>query len=162
MGFQLRYLKYKKMMVLKCCAQDVSKFGKPSSGHRTRKSQFSSQFQRRAALKDAQTPGQLHSPAMLVRLCSKSFKGFSSTWIEKFQIYKLGLEKAEEPENKPPTFVGSEKAREFWKSIYFSFIDYTKAFDWVDHNKMWEIQDGNTRPPYLPPEKPVGRLRSNS
>ena len=49
-----------------------------------------------------------------------------------------------------------EKAREFQKSIYCCFIDYTKAFDYVDHNKLWKIlRDGNTGPPYLPLEKPV-------
>ena len=49
-----------------------------------------------------------------------------------------------------------EKAREFQKNI--CFIDYTKAFDCVDHNKLWKIlRDGNTRPPDLPPEKSVCR-----
>jgi len=57
-----------------------------------------------------------------------------------------------------------EKAKEFQKNIYFCFIDYAKAFDYVDHNKLRKIlkKDGNTRPPYLPPEKPVCRSRSNS
>ena len=56
-----------------------------------------------------------------------------------------------------------EKARKFQKNIYFCFIDYTKAFDCVDHNKLWKIlRDGNTRPPYLPPEKLVCKSRSNS
>ena len=57
-----------------------------------------------------------------------------------------------------------EKAREFQKSIYFCFTDYTKAFDCVDHNKLWKIlkRDGNTRPLYLAPEKSVCRSRSNS
>ena len=56
-----------------------------------------------------------------------------------------------------------EKAREFQKNIYFCFIDYTKAFDCVDHNKLWKIlRDGNTSPPDLPPEKPACRSRSNS
>ena len=52
-----------------------------------------------------------------------------------------------------------KKAREFQKNIYFCFIDYAKAFDCVDHNKLWEIQKemGNTRPPDLPLEKPVCR-----
>ena len=55
------------------------------------------------------------------------------------------------------------KAREFQKNIYFCFIDYAKAFDSVDHNKLENSsRDGNTRPPYLPPEKPVCRSRSNS
>ena len=56
-----------------------------------------------------------------------------------------------------------EKAREFQKNIYFYFIDYTKAFDCVDHNELWNIlRDGNTRPPDLPLEKPVCRSGSNS
>ena len=56
-----------------------------------------------------------------------------------------------------------EKVRECQKNIYFCFIDYTKAFDCVDHNKLWEIlRVGNTRSPYLPPEKSVCRSRSNS
>ena len=56
-----------------------------------------------------------------------------------------------------------EKAREFQKNIYFCFIDYAKAFDCVDHNKLWKIlRDGNTRPPDLPLEKFVCRSGSNS
>ena len=57
-----------------------------------------------------------------------------------------------------------EKAREFQKNIYFCFIDYAKAFDCVDNDKLWKIlkRDGNTRPPDLPLEKPVCRLGSNS
>ena len=55
-------------------------------------------------------------------------------------MFKLDLEKAEEPEVKLPTFAGSsKKAREFQKNIYFCFIDYTKAFDCVDQNKLWKI-----------------------
>ena len=55
-------------------------------------------------------------------------------------MFKLVLEKAEEPEIKLPTFNGSsKKAREFQKNIYFCFIDYAKAFDCVDHLKLWEI-----------------------
>ena len=56
-----------------------------------------------------------------------------------------------------------EKAREFQKNIYFCFIDYAKAFDWVDHNKLENFsRDGNTRPPDLPLKKPVYRSGSNS
>ena len=54
-------------------------------------------------------------------------------------MFKLVLEKAEEPEIKLPTFAGSsKKAREFQKNIYFCFIDYAKAFDCVDHDKLWK------------------------
>ena len=56
-----------------------------------------------------------------------------------------------------------EKAREFQKSISCCFIDYAKAFDCVDHNKLENSErDGNTRPPDLPLEKPVCRSGSNS
>ena len=56
-----------------------------------------------------------------------------------------------------------KKATEFQKNIYFCFIDYAKAFGYVDHNKLWKIlRDGNTRPPDLPLEKPVCRSGSNS
>ena len=59
-------------------------------------------------------------------------------WTKNFQMFKLDLEKAEEPQIKLPAFVGSSK-REFQKNIYFYFIDYAKAFDYVDHNKLWKI-----------------------
>ena len=59
-----------------------------------------------------------------------------------------------------------EKGREFQKNLYFCCIDYAKAFDYVDHNKLCEIEnserDGNTRPPDLPLEKSVCRSGNNS
>ena len=66
-------------------------------------------------------------------------------------MFKLGLEKAEEPEIKLQTSAGSsfEKAREFPKNIYFCFIDYAKAFDCVDHNKLWKILKEMGIPDYL-------------
>ena len=54
-----------------------------------------------------------------------------------FQMFKQYLEKGEEPQIKLPTFAG--KGREFQKNIYFCFIDYAKAFDCMDHNKLWKI-----------------------
>ena len=57
-----------------------------------------------------------------------------------FQMFNLVLEKAEEPDIKLPTSTGSsKKARECQKNIYFYFIDYAKAFDCVDHNKLWKM-----------------------
>ena len=82
-----------------------------------------------------------------------------------FQMFKLDLEKAEEPEIKLPTFTGSSKKQESFRktsTIYFCFIDYAKAFDYLDHKKLENSsRDGNTRPPDLPPEKSVYRSRSN-
>ena len=57
----------------------------------------------------------------------------------------------------------TEKARKFQENIYLCFIDHTNAFDCMDHDKLWKIlRDGNTRPPYLPPDKLVCRSSSNS
>ena len=55
-------------------------------------------------------------------------------------MFKLDLEKAEEPEIKLPVSCWiTEHASKFQKNIYFCFINYTKAFDYVDHNKLWKI-----------------------
>ena len=65
-------------------------------------------------------------------------------------MFKLVLEKAEEPENKLPTSAGSsKKARKFQKNIYFCLIDYAKAFDCVDQNKLWKILKEMGIPDYL-------------
>ena len=76
----------------------------------------------------------------------------------------MDLEKAEEPEDQIANITWIiEKAREFQKNIYFCFIDYAKAFDCVDHGKLWKIlRDGNTRPLDLPLEKSVCWSGSNS
>ena len=61
-------------------------------------------------------------------------------WTENFQMFKLDLAEAEEPEIKLPKSVGSWKQQErSRKNIYLSFIDYAKASDCVDHNKLWKI-----------------------
>ena len=64
-----------------------------------------------------------------------------------FQMFKLVLEKGRGTKDQIANiFWIMEKAREFQKNIYFCFIDYAKAFDCVDHNKLWKIlRDGNTR-----------------
>ena len=59
-------------------------------------------------------------------------------WTINFQMFKLDLDKAEEPEIKLPTSTGSSKKREFQKNIYFCFIDYANTFDCVDHSKLWK------------------------
>ena len=74
-------------------------------------------------------------------------------WTMNFQMFKLDLEKAEEPEIKSSISVGSLKKQESSrKNIYFCFTDYTKAFDCVDHNQLLEnsLRDRNTGPPDLP------------
>ena len=96
------------MMLLTCCTHYDSKFGKLSNSHRTEKGQFPFQFQRKAMPKNVQTFIQLCSLYILAGLCSKFFKlGFNNMWTENFQMYKLNLEKAEEPEVKLPASIGS-------------------------------------------------------
>ena len=77
----------------------------------------------------------------------RSFKlGFNRLWNENFQMFQLGLEKAEETEIKLPTSTGSQKKQEnSRKNIYFCFIDYAKAFVWITTNcekflKRYEYQ----------------------
>ena len=150
-------------MLLKCCTQHDSKFGKLSSGHRTGKGQFSFQGQRRAIPKNVQTTLQLPSFHTLAKLCSKSFKlGFSSMWTEKLLDVQAGLRKGRGTRDQIINIcLIIQKSREFQKNIYFCFIDYAKAFDCVDHNKMWKILK-QTRPLHLSPEKPICRSRNNN
>ena len=54
-------------------------------------------------------------------------------------MFKLDIQKAEEPEIKLPTSAGSWKKQEFQKNVCFCFIEYAKAFDYVDHNQLWKI-----------------------
>ena len=118
------------------------------SDHRTEKSQFSFQSQWRAMPNNVQTTEHLHSFCILVMLCSKSFKlGFSSMWTKNFQMYKLGLEKAEEPEIKLPTSIGSErKQRNSRKTFSSASLTTLKPLTvWITTNcgkllKRWEYQ----------------------
>ena len=79
----------------------------------------------------------------------KKKPGFNSTWTVTFQMFKLDLEKAEEPEIKLPTSAGSLKKQESSKNIYFCFINYAKAFDCMDHNKPWKIIQEMGTPDHL-------------
>ena len=135
-------------MLWKCCTQYSCKFGKLSSGHRTGKGQFSFQSQRKAMPKNAQTTAQLHSSHTLVKYCSKFSKsGFNSPWTVNFQMFKLVLEKAEEPEIKLPASVGSsEKQESSRKTSTSALLIMPKPLTvWITTNcgkfwKRWEYQ----------------------
>ena len=137
MEFQLSYFKSWKMMLWKCCTQYVSKFGKLSSGRCTGKGQFSFQSQRKAMPKNIQITAQLnfisHSSKVMLKIVQP---GFNNMWTVNVQIFKLYLEKAE---IKLPTSIELSKEQESSRKTYFSFIDYAKAFEYVDHNKLWKI-----------------------
>ena len=104
---------------------------------------------------------QLCSFHMLLSLCSKSFKlGFSSIWTERFQIYRLDLEKAEEPEIKLSTPSGSRKKQESSrKTSTSSSLNTLYGSQQIVKNSK---RGGNTSPPCLSPVKPVCKSRSNS
>ena len=152
-------------MLWKCCTQYASKFGKLSSGHRTGKGQFSFQSQRKAMPKNVPATTQLHSSHMLAKQCSKFSKpGFYSMRTVNLQMFKLDLEEAEEPEIKLPTSAGSLKKQESSRKTSTSaLLTMLKPLTvWTTTNCGNSSRDGNTRPPYLPPEKSVCRSGSNS
>jgi len=100
--------------------------------------------------KNVRTPTQLHSSHKLGKYCSKFSKpGFNCTWTMNFQMFKLDLEGRGTRDQIANTLWITEKAREFQKNIYFCFIDYVKAFDCVDHNKLWKILKEMRIPDYL-------------
>ena len=152
-------------MLWKCCTQYASKFGKLSSHHRTGKCQFSFQWQRKAMQKNVQTTAQLHSPHTLAKQCSKFSKpGFNSMWTVDFQMFKLDLEKAKEPEIKLPTSIGSSKKQESSRKTLLLLYWLCQSLWLCGPQQTVEnsSRDGNTRPPYLPSEKSECRSGSNS
>ena len=159
-------------MLWKCCIQYASKFGKLSSSHRTGKGQFSFQSLRKAILECSNycTIALIsHASKVMLKILQAKKKKILQARLQQYVNLELpdvqaGFKKAEEPEIKLPTSAGSSKKQESSrKHIYFCFIDYTKAFDCVDHNKLQNSKrDGNTRPPDLPSEKPVCRSRRSS
>ena len=102
---------------------------------------FSFQSQRKAMPKSVQTTIKLCSFHMSARSCSKSFKPGSSTVCElKTARYSSWFRKGRRTNDQMANIHWIiEKAREFQKNIYFCFMDYSKAFDCVDHNKVWKI-----------------------
>ena len=107
------------------------------------KRQFSFQSQRKAIPKNAQTTAQLHSSHTLTKKCSKISKaGFSNTWTVNFQMFKLVLEKAEEPEIKLPTSNGSWEKQESSSKTSISALTMPKPLTvWITINcgKFWKI-----------------------
>ena len=119
-------------MLLKCCTQYAGKFGKLSNGHRTGKSQFSFQSQRKAMPKNVQTIIQLHSFHMLARSCSKAFKlGLQQYVNRKCPDVQAGFRKGRGTRDQIANIYWIiEKAREFQENI----TDYAKAFVWITAN----------------------------
>ena len=152
-------------MLWKCCTQYASKFGQLSRGHRTGKGQFSFQSQRKAMPKKCSNYCTIalisHTSKVMLKILQVRLQQYMNHELPDVQAaFRKGRGMRDQIAN---IHWIMEKAREFHKNIYFCFINYAKAFGCVDHNKVENSsRDGNTRPPYLHPEKYVYRSRSNS
>ena len=152
-------------MLWKCCTQYASKLAKLSSGHRTGKGQFSFQFQRKANAKECSNYRTIalisHASKVMLKILQARFQQYVNHELPDVQAgFRKGRGTRDQRANIRWIM---EKAREFQKNIYFCFIDYAKAFDCVNHNKLENSErDGNTRPPDLPLEKHLCRSGSNS
>ena len=127
------------MILLKCFTQCASKFRKPGSGHRTRKGQFSFQSQKKDNAKEC---SNYHTIALISHASKVMFKIFKAR-LQQYVNQGLPDVQAEFRKGRGTRdqianiYWIVEKAREFQKNIYFCFTDYTRAFDCVDHNKLW-------------------------
>ena len=114
---------------------------KLSSGQRTGKGQFSFQYQRKAIPKNVQTTTQLHSFSHASKVMLKILQARLQQHVNReLPGVQAGFRKCRGTRDQIANIHWIiEKARDFQKSIYFCFIDYAKAFDCVDHNKLWKI-----------------------
>ena len=145
MEFQWSYFKSWKMILWKCSTQYASKFGKLSSSHRTGKGQFSFQSQRKAIPKNAQTTALIsHASKVMLKILQATLQQYINHELPDIQA---GFRKAEEPEIKLPTPVGSSKKQESSRKISISaLLTMPKPLTvWITINcgkfsKRWEYQ----------------------
>ena len=143
-GIPVELLQSSRMMLWKCCTQYASKFGKLNSGQRTGKCVFIPVPKKG----NAKEYSNYHTIALISHECSKfSNPDFNSTWTMNFQMFKLVLEKAEEPEIKLPTSAGSSKKQESYRKTSISaLLTMPKPLTCVDHKNCgkffnrWEYQ----------------------
>ena len=124
-----------------CCTQYASKFGKLSSGHRTGKGQFSFQSPKKGNAKECSN----YCTIALISHVSKVMLKILQARLQQYMNHEppdvqAGFRKGRGTRDQIANIHWiMEKAREFQENIYFCFIDYAKAFDCVDHNKLWKI-----------------------
>ena len=152
------------MMLWKCYTQYASKFGKLSSGHRMGKAVFIP-IPKKGNAKECSNYRTIalisHTSEIMLKILQARLQQYVNHELPDVQAgFRKGRGTRDQIANIRWIM---EKVREFQKNIYFCLLDYAKAFDCVDHNKLENSErDGNTRPPYLPPEKSVCKSRSNS
>ena len=128
------------MMLWKYCTWYASKFGKISSGHRTGKGQFSFQSQRKAMPKNVQfcTNALIsYASKVMLKILHARFQQYMN---QELPDVPAGFRKGRRTRDQISNICWIiEKAKAFQKNIYFCSTDYAKAFDCVDHNKLWKI-----------------------
>ena len=152
------------MMLWKCCTQYASKFGKLSSGTGLKKVSFHSNSKERQYKRMLKL---LHNCPHITFWQSNAQNSPSQAstvhelWISDVQAgFIKGRGTGDQTANIHQII---KKAREFQKNIYYCFIDYSKAFYCVDHSKLGKFfKTWESRPPDLPPGKPVCRSRNKS
>ena len=152
------------MMLWKCCTQYASKFVKLSSDQDWKRSVVIP-IPKKGNAKEYSNYCTialiLHASKVMLKILQVRLQQYVNRELPDVQA---DFRKGRGTRNQIPSILWiTEKATEFQKNIYICFLDYAKAFDCVDHNKLWKIlRDRNTRPPYLSPEKSVCRSRSKS
>ena len=164
MEFQLSYFKSWKMMLWKCCTQYASKFGTQQWPQDWKRSVFIP-VPKKGNAKEYSNYCTialiLHASKVMLKILQVRLQQYVNRELPDVQA---DFRKGRGTRNQIPSILWiTEKATEFQKNIYICFLDYAKAFDCVDHNKLWKIlRDRNTRPPNLPLEKSACRSGSNS
>ena len=150
MEFQLSYFKSWKIMMWKCCTQYARKFGKLSSSHRTGKVSFHSNPKERQCQRmfNYRTIAFIsHTSKGMLKILQARLPQYLN---QKFPDVQAGFRKGRGTRHQIANIHWIiEKAREFQKNIYFCFIDYAKAFDYVNHNKLWKILQEMEIPDHL-------------
>ena len=164
MEFQLSYFKSWKMMLWKCCTQYVSKFGKQQWPQHWKRS-FFIPIAKKGNAKECWN----HCTIVLISHASKVMLKIPQARLQQYVNWEIsevqgGFNKGRGTRDPIANIHWIiEKAKEFQKNHLLLVHWLPMAFDCMDHNKLWKIlRDGNTRPPYLSPEKPAYRPRSNS
>uniref|UniRef100_A0A803SW81 ribonuclease H n=1 Tax=Anolis carolinensis TaxID=28377 RepID=A0A803SW81_ANOCA len=129
----------------------ASKYGKHKIGHQIGKNQFISPYQKRETLKNAQTSVQWHLFPMPVKVMLKILQGRLQQYMEReLPDVQAGFRKGRGTRDQIANIHWiMEETREFQKNIYFCFIDYSKVFDCVDHNKLRHVLGGMGIPSHL-------------
>ena len=138
-------------MLCKCYTQYASKFGKLSSGHRTGKGQFYILILKKGNAKECLNYRTIalisHTRKVMLKIFQARLQQYMNHELPDVQAeFRKGRGTRDQIANIPWII---EKARELQKSIYFCFIDYAKAFNYVDHSKLWKILQEMRIPEHL-------------